>query len=240
MRMTRLQREECIVQANSVRVAPPPTAGMAGPPHQLLLAEFIHRSANDYAVAYAEICIAQRAATLEGVRDRLETVIDRLLALASIQRLLQPPHEERMELGGKLCELGSHHAQARFAEQGVFVRVRCANIAVDSARGWAMLMIVSELLTNAARHAFDSPGGLVDVMLSRFDGDICCIVGDDGIGMRAGPLRSGAGSTIIAELASHAGIRCTHWTGDFGTRIELRMAIKAPPSDGAIVQKGGK
>lgn len=217
------------MQANSVDIAPAPFLAATGQFHQLLLAEFIHRSANDYAVACAEIYVARRAPTLDAARDRLEVVIERLLALASIQRLLQAPHEETMALGGALCELGSHHAQARFAEQGVFVRVCASDILVDSARGWAMLMIVSELLTNAARHAFDAPGGLVDVMLARCQDEICCSVSDNGIGLQADRGRPGAGSAIVAGLARHCGIRCTHVAGEIGTRVELRMAAEAEP-----------
>lgn len=191
--------------------------------HQLLLAEFIHRSANDFAVACAEVCVARRMPTLERARDRLEILMERLLSLASIQRLLQCPNAAEIDLGKALCELCHHHAQARFAEQGVFVRVRCDDVSVDSRRGWALLMIVSELLTNAARHAFDGPRGLVDVILADRDGEIRCVVHDDGVGASAAKASPGAGTAIVDALARDAGIRCQGVSCAKGTMIELRM-----------------
>jgi hypothetical protein len=65
----------------------------------LLLAEFIHRSANDLAVACAEVRIASRVVTPPSARVRLERVVTRLQALAAIQRLLQPRRTPAIELG---------------------------------------------------------------------------------------------------------------------------------------------
>ena len=195
-------------------------------PHRLLLAEFTHRIANDFAVACAEVSIARRTTSLEEARDRLAIVAERLFALASIQRLLQAPQDAAMALGRKIYELGQHHAQARFAEQGVLVRVRAADILVDSRRGWALLMIVSELLTNAARHAFDAPGGMVDVVLTVRDGEICCLVSDDGIGMPTARTMSGAGSAIVTALAGEAGIHFSLLSCRIGTGVQLRMPME--------------
>ncbi|OYY76410.1 MAG: ATP-binding protein [Sphingomonas sp. 28-62-20] len=195
-------------------------------PHRLLLAEFIHRSANDFAVACAEVDLARRAVTFDDARDRLAIVFERLLALASIQRLLQAPRDAEMNFGRKLCELCHYHAQARFAAQGVFVNVRACDIPIDSGRGRILLMIISELLTNVARHAFGSPGGTVDIELASRDGEICCLVRDDGIGIATGRAMSGLGSAIITALAREAGIQCNLLSCRIGTSVELRMPIE--------------
>lgn len=199
-------------------------------PHRLLLAEFIHRSANDFAVACAEVHLARRAVTFGDARDRLALVFERLHALASIQRVLQAPRDAQMNFGRKLCELCHYHAQARFAEQGVLVSVRASDITVDSRRGWFLLMILSELLTNAARHAFDSPGGMVNIALASRDGEICCLVTDDGNGIATGSVMSGLGSAIITALAREAGIQCNLLSCRIGTSVELRMPIEVVTS----------
>lgn len=202
-------------------------------PHALLLAEYIHRSANDFAIACAEINGARRAATFDGARDRLAIVGDRLLSLAAIQRLLQVPGSATMDLGGKLCELSHHHAQARFVEKGIFVRICAAEVPVDSRRGGIVLMIVSELLTNAARHAFASPGGMVDILLTRCDGEIRCRVADDGIGIPPARAMSGSGSAIITALALEAGIQLSARACPVGTSVELRMPIELAVAPGS-------
>ncbi|EJL20402.1 sensor histidine kinase [Novosphingobium sp. AP12] len=195
--------------------------------HQLLLAEYIHRSANDFAVACAEVTVAGRQPTLASTRDRLETLTDRLYSLASIQRLLQPPRADAVDLANQLGDLCHHHAQARFAEQGVFVQLRANDIEVDAERGWALLMIVSELLTNAARHAYVQPGGLVKVDIVRRGDEVICLVSDDGIGMPQAKPVGRAGTAIVAELARGAGIEFNSHPCQVGTTVELRMPIYA-------------
>jgi two-component sensor histidine kinase len=193
--------------------------------NQLLLAEYIHRSANDFAVACAEAHVAGRQETLEGTRDRLDRLVERLYSLAAIQRLLQPPRAAVMDLGNELGDLCHHHAQARFAELGVFVQLRAVDVEIDSTRGWMLLMIVSELLTNAARHAFARPGGLVKVDMIRREKEIVCRVGDDGGGIRPEAARPRAGTAIVRELARTAGITMRLCQGSVGTLVELRMPL---------------
>lgn len=205
----------------------PVTEPCAISPQYLLLDEFIHRSANDLAVACVALGVARRAASLEQVRDGLDTVLERLISLASIQRLLLSPGSPTMDLGTALCELCHHQAQARFCEQGIFVRVRSADIVAESRRGWAVLLIVSELLTNAARHAFSGCGGLVDVTLCEEDGRVACTVRDDGVGLHRDGVLAGAGTAILSALARDAGIDWRSGSSSAGTWIELRMTRAA-------------
>jgi two-component sensor histidine kinase len=192
-------------------------------PSELLLAEFIHRSANDFAVACAEIHVASRMPTLAEMRSRLELVVTRMHALASIQRMLQPSKTSVIDLGNALCELCQLSAEARFAEQGAFIQMRTCEGFVDAERGLALLMIVSEILTNAARHAFSGPGGLVQIDVSKADEMLVCRIGDNGVGMDGAPEEGRVGTKIITELARSAGIALAIPSADFGTRFELRV-----------------
>ncbi len=192
----------------------------------LLLAEYVHRAANDFAVACTEVHVAGREATLEQTRARLATVSRRLIALAEIQRLLLPPRRPFMDLGAELGVLCRLHTEARFAEQRVFVQLHAEDTVVDARRGWAMLAIVSELLTNAARHAFGGEGGVVSIDIAPHGGDILCTVSDDGIGMGRKSAGLGCGGVIVAELARRAGIAMIRRPRRVGTRFELRLPIE--------------
>jgi two-component sensor histidine kinase len=189
----------------------------------LLLAEFIHRSANDFAVACAEIRIASRMPSLSATHERLQRVVARLNALASIQRMLQPPRVDVIDLGNALCELCQYSAEARFAEQGAFIRLRTCEGLIDAKRGQAVLMIVSELLTNVARHAFRGPGGLVEIDAIRVDDRLLCRISDNGVGIGSDPGKRRTGSAIILELARDAGIALTISSSESGSRFELSM-----------------
>ncbi|MCX8478022.1 MAG: sensor histidine kinase [Sphingomonas sp.] len=193
-------------------------------PSDLLLAEFIHRAANDFAIASIEVCNASKLASYAAVQDHLELVGARLQALASIQRLLQPPGEAPIHLGDRLCELCHYYAEARFAGQGAFVRLRTVEAWADPGPGWALLLIVSELLTNAARHAFRAPGGLVEIELAR-DGDmIRCEIADNGVGIGQETAARRGGTALIAELARSADIAFVLQPRDRGSGFELRLA----------------
>lgn len=190
---------------------------------QILLSELAHRTANDLAVACAEVHIAGRNVAPGHSRDRLAMTVHRLQSLAAIQRLLLPPRSAEIDLAGSLFELCQHQAHARFAEQGAFVRCRVADARITAKRGWPLLVIVSELMTNTARHAFGVPGGLVDVDLSHDAGDLVCIVRDNGVGLRTARKSRGMGTAIIQELARTADVQMTRHDTETGCAIELRV-----------------
>jgi two-component sensor histidine kinase len=193
------------------------------PASALILAEFIHRAANDFATACAEVNFAAAMSTHSAVQERLIKVVARLHALATIQRLLLPPREPLIDLGNRLCELCHYQAEARFAAQGAFIRLRTCEVMVDAGRGWILLMIVSELLTNAARHAFNGPGGVVQVEIRRTGDTILCEVSDDGAGIRSAKGRRGTGTAIVEELARGANIDFVSLPRHCGTGFELRL-----------------
>ena len=191
----------------------------------LLLAEYIHRTANDFATACAEIRVASRMPTPSAVQDRLAQAATQLHALASIQRILQPPREASIDLGNRLCELCHYQAEARFAEQGAFIRLQTCEVVLDAERGWALLAIVSELLTNTARHAFEDPGGQVLIELTRSGGAILCRISDNGVGIGAVRRERRTGAAIVEELARGAGIDFLMLPRDTGTTFELRLVV---------------
>jgi two-component sensor histidine kinase len=196
---------------------------------ELLLAEYIHRTANDFAIASAEIHVASRMRAPSAVRDQLAQAATRLHALASIQRILLPPREASIDLGNCLCELCYYVAEARFAERESFIRLQTCEVVLDAERGWALLAIVSELLTNAARHAFHSPGGLVLVEVARRGDTILCRISDTGVGLAAAGREPRMGTAIVEALARGAGIDLLILPRDTGTAIELRLVVPATP-----------
>lgn len=190
---------------------------------RLLLHELSHRTANDLAVACAEVHLAGRHVSPGVSRDRLSTTIERLQSLAAIQRLLVPPQSPQIDLAELLPVLCHHHAHARFAELHAYVRCRVVDAQVPSARGWPLLVIVSELLTNTAKHAFDSPGGLVDVQLGYDGNELVCVVYDNGVGLKLPQAGCGRGTEIIEYLARRAGLAMTLPDCATGCAFELRF-----------------
>jgi two-component sensor histidine kinase len=77
-------------------------------------------------------------------------------------------------------------------------------------RCWRLGMIASELITNAARHAFAGGRGRIDVTLSCAERFVSCVVADTGAA--PAPIRPGRGFRIVEEL-----------TRGFGGRIERKF-----------------
>jgi two-component sensor histidine kinase len=190
----------------------------------LLLHELAHRTANDLTVACAEVRLAGRHVSPGVSRDRLSTTVGRLQSLAAIQRLLLPPRSPEIDLADSLLQLCHYQAHARFVELGACVRCRVVDARVPSASGWSLLVIVSELLTNTARHAFDLPGGMVDVQLTYEGSELVCVVHDDGVGLKLPRGIAGRGTAIVEDLARRAGFKMTLPERATGCAFELRLA----------------
>jgi two-component sensor histidine kinase len=69
---------------------------------------------------------------------------------------------------------------------------------MHSERCWRLGMIVSELITNAARHAFGDNGGKIHIELLQSGSFVTCRVADNG--KTAANVRPGRGLRIIGAL----------------------------------------
>lgn len=93
-------------------------------------------------------------------------------------------------------------------------------------------LIVAELVTNAAKHAFNGrPGGLVTVRLGRKAGRWRCSVSDDGTGLGQGAC--GVGAELVETLVHAIGATLSVETGEAGTsfHIDLGPDVDYPEVD---------
>ena len=196
----------------------------------LLLGELAHRTVNDFSAASAAIHIARRNAPASDTSGLLALLAGRLDALGMIQRMLQAPdHGRAMDLTGRLEQLCEAMVVARFAERGIALHLQLDDIVIESGRGWRILMIVAELLVNAARHAFGSGGGTVHVRILQRGPDIVCGIRDDGCGRRTRSSEAwGYGSSVVHLLTQEIGGDTSMVSSPAGTAIEIIV----PRSDG--------
>jgi two-component sensor histidine kinase len=89
-----------------------------------------------------------------------------------------------------------------------------------------MSLIVSELVTNAARHAFSpSDPGTIAITVCVHRGSVCCTVADDAA--ENSVISPGRGTAIVNALARELGGTVTRDHTNGGSRVTLR----APLSD---------
>jgi two-component sensor histidine kinase len=147
---------------------------------RLLLREFSHRINNEFASAIGALSIAARSANVEA-KAALAAVQDRLQMYARVHHALQMPEHT-----------GCIDAAA-------YLRQLCRAIS----RCWRLGLIVSELITNAERHAFRNGGGLIRVELLPSLSFIECRVTDNGTSKAN--TRPRHGLKIVEALAKSLG-----------------------------------
>ena len=196
----------------------------------LVIAEYTHRTANDFAAACAAVHLAKRSVDDPSTLETLLVLADRLDALSGIQRVLQPRSEPVVEFDTALSDLCSRIAEARFAQRGIFLQLRTDPITMDSRSALGVLMIVSELLVNADRHAFSNGPGLVAVDAREDDCAIICTIRDNGNGRRASRQDGHcSGSAIIAGIARDIDATIRYFDCAPGTTVEIRLRRKGLP-----------
>jgi two-component sensor histidine kinase len=108
---------------------------------------------------------------------------------------------------------------------------------LDADRAIPLALAVSELLTNALRHAFRGRDAGSVIVESSTDGpDLVVRITDDGVGMQPRSERDGLGSRIVRSLAAQlsASIQLESTPG-VGTIVHLRLPLAPAGSGGETV-----
>jgi two-component sensor histidine kinase len=108
---------------------------------------------------------------------------------------------------------------------------------LPSERCWRLGMIVYELVTNAARHAFGNANGQVRVELSRAGKLVECRVLDNG--SAPSKVQRGRGLKIIDELVKGLDGRLDQRFGQSGSFSILTFPHQGEPRQAGAEQKAG-
>jgi two-component sensor histidine kinase len=168
----------------------------------LFCTEFLHRVKNEYACAISLATILAARSSNEETKAALAQVIDQLHALASAHDALRPPLTTALtDLGANLTQLCRVVTLSRLAQRGIALDLAIADpVLLDAKRCWRAELIVSELITNASRHAFVSQAGRISVAVKTASGQVICRVSDDG--SPAATLKRGLGTELVEALAA--------------------------------------
>ena len=168
----------------------------------ILFEEISHRVINEYAQAVAYIGLAAAEASDLNTRTALLQTADRLRHFASAHRVLQAPLTvEPTNLTSYLQEVCVALSRARLLDMGVHITLVESEAVISAQRCWRVGLIVSELITNAARHAFRGrDDGQVRVEVWTCGDRVCCRVTDNGR-PTANP-KAGRGCTVATALAA--------------------------------------
>jgi two-component sensor histidine kinase len=168
----------------------------------LFFTEFLHRVKNEYACAISLATTLAARSSNEETKAALAQVSDQLHALASAHDILRPPLTTALtDLSANLTQLCRVMTSSRLAQRRVELNLAITEpVLLDAKRCWRAELIVSELITNASRHAFVSQAGRISVAVKTASGQVICRVSDDG--QPAATLKRGLGTELIEALAA--------------------------------------
>jgi two-component sensor histidine kinase len=199
----------------------------------VLLQEIEHRVKNSLQLVISMLHLQASSVADEGVRRQLQEASGRIAAVARAhQRLHQGGEARTIELGTYLAELcGDLGASVGACTIEPELEPR---ILVATDRAIPLALIVTELVTNAAKYAYPGSGsGPIRVVLTIDPAHgIGLSVADDGVGLPAGfdpATSSGLGMRIARALAQQAGARLELAPCARGTEFTLTV-----PSDTSI------
>jgi two-component sensor histidine kinase len=179
------------------------------PDGSLLLRELDHRIKNELTSAIYAVSTKAVQSDSAVVKAALLDVVDFLHQWADVHRALHMPDRRRLTDAAKylqqLCFSVTKYQLDRLA---IHLSFSADDVRLEGERCWKLGLIVSELLTNVARHAqFDAGNPELRVELKLAGNVVKCRISDNGSAPE--PIRRGRGLAIIGELASSLG-GCIH------------------------------
>jgi two-component sensor histidine kinase len=186
---------------------------------RLLLREYSHRINNEFASAIGAISVAAAHSADNEAKAVLAAVQDQLQNYAQVHHALQlPEHSSCIDVAAYLQRLCQAINRSKLDRKDIELRLVERPFRMDSERCWRLGLIVSELITNAERHAFRNAGGCIRVELLPSQSFAECRVTDDGT--NEGNICPGHGLAIVEALVrSLGGTLDQHFGPQGGTSV---------------------
>jgi two-component sensor histidine kinase len=202
---------------------------------EMLVREADHRIKNSLQLVMSLLTFQLRGIEDPAAKDALRGAITRVGAIAASHLALQGSEDLKdVDLAVTLRDLCGHFAQLH---PGIAIDCRPdETLMLDADRAIPLGLVVSELLTNALRHAFPSRrSGTVVVEAMKERSELIIRVSDDGVGMPPGDRGGGLGSRIIRALATQVAAAIDFESKrDIGTVATLRLPLVQREPAGAL------
>ena len=183
----------------------------------LLVRELTHRTNNELALIIGHASLIAARSTNNEVKSALASVTRLLHHCADVNKALEmPTHISVVNVSDYICVLSQSIRRARLDDRGIELVLIAQPLHMQSARCWKLGIIVSELITNSVRHAFNGGGGRIQIELSGAGPYVQCSVIDNGSSRSSGA--PGQGLKIIEALA-------TELDGEIVHRFEADGAV---------------
>jgi len=201
---------------------------------QILLHELNHRINNEFAAIISTVSLAAASSNNGEVKIALANVTQLLHRYADIHRALQmPEHDAVIDASAYLSQLCLSISRSMLDHRKIRLVLSAQPIQLQAERCGRLGMILCELITNAARHAFVDGGGEILVAIWRDGAFVKCSVRDSG--SAAVNIQLGRGLKIVDALSKALGGCFNQTLGSQGSKALLvfpgdnEWAFDGPP-----------
>jgi two-component sensor histidine kinase len=185
-----------------------------------VLDELYYRVNNEFTAAISVLSIAAARTSSDEVKTALSKVSELLRHCADVHRTLQMPEDDRLiDAGENLSQLCLSISRSKLDAKHIKLLLFVETLRLPATRCWCLGMIVYELITNAARHAFDGASGEIRVAICCDRASVKFSVRDNGT---APPIiRPGRGLQIVDMLSNALGGQFKQTFGPWGSEFIL-------------------
>ncbi len=202
---------------------------------EVLLREFTHRVKNEFASAIQVVSFAAEKSADRKVKAALEGVMEKLHDYADVHRALQMPSGNHcIDAAAYLRDLCGSISRSKLENKNIELVLVERPFRMSSERCWLLGLMIAELITNAARHAFGQNGGTVWVECRPSGKFVQCFVSDNGSASTP-EVRPGNGLRIIDALAEKLDAEFQFKFGEAGSQaviiapLESDLRLKTAP-----------
>lgn len=196
----------------------------------LFLEEFDHRVKNNFTLVAALLDMQRRRAKEGETAEALSSALNRVESIARAHRHLYrggAATRGEVDMATYLEELCAALAEALFLRGAITLDCFCDHGAIPRDRAVSIGLIVNELVTNAAKHAFAGRhGGRIEVRFEAASPGWRLVVRDDGVGMPETPRArkdGGLGQKLIDGFVRQARGKASVETGTEGTKVTVAL-----------------
>jgi chemotaxis family two-component system sensor kinase Cph1 len=169
----------------------------------LLMREAHHRVQNSLQLVSTMLRLQQREFSDPIVQARFEETQQRILAAAAVHRHLWRSDEiGTVRLDIYLQEIRDSLVEAWGRQWDKYVELQGTSVLMPTDKAVVVALIVTELLTNAVKHAYGGEQGPIQVRLEESGQRIQVIIADQGRGIEQTERSDGFGSRLTGLLVS--------------------------------------
>jgi two-component sensor histidine kinase len=174
---------------------------------ETLLREVHHRVKNNLQIVASLLTMQAGAASDGFVKQALSDAVTRISTIALIHgQLCEGPDLSSVDMHTFVQDLVNNVRRTMWDSSGVVTTLHIDRISLPLHLATPCGLIVSELVTNAFKHAFtEAKGGTVEIQLTSDEHNVRLVVRDNGCGLARdaeGPVSRGLGLQLVRLLAT--------------------------------------